>query len=61
MQLTRKCVYVDEPAGERLDAALQLKQRECRWHQLEDDRAVFDLGAQRVERQFPPISRCRGR
>ena len=40
---TPKILLVNKPAGERLDAALQLKQRECRRHQLKDDGTVFDL------------------
>ncbi|MNL69761.1 hypothetical protein D3C87_1946630 [compost metagenome] len=32
--------------GERLDGVLQLQKRKILRHQFEDDRAVFDLGAQ---------------
>ena len=39
-------LFVDQPPGERLDAALQLQQRERIRHQLEHDRMVFDLGPQ---------------
>lgn len=41
-----KVRLVDEPAGERLHGSLQLQKREYRRHQLKDDWAVFDLGAQ---------------
>lgn len=40
-----KILLVHEPAGQRLDAALKLKQGETRRHQFEDDGAIFDLGA----------------
>src|SRR5271166_1213673 len=36
--------FVNGEACDRLDAALQLQQREDGWHQLEDDGIVFDLG-----------------
>ena len=39
-------LFVHEPTGKRLDATLELQQREDRLHQFEDDGAVFDLGAQ---------------
>src|SRR5947207_1980283 len=38
------------PPGNRLDGALQLGQRELARHQLEHDRAVFELGAQARDR-----------
>ena len=37
-------------AGQRLDRALQLQQRKRRRHQLEYDRAIFDLAAQPADR-----------
>src|ERR1700730_14593593 len=37
-------LFVQPLAGERLDGALERKQREARRHQLEDDWAVLDLG-----------------
>ena len=42
----RKFCLCNQPPGERLDAALQLQQREGIRHQFEDDRMVFDLGPQ---------------
>ena len=39
-------LLVQQPPGKRLDAALQLQQREGLRHQFEDHGMVFDLGAQ---------------
>ena len=39
-------LFVQMPAGDCLDRALQIGERELRRHQLEHDRAVFHLRAQ---------------
>src|SRR5262249_26050084 len=51
-------LLVKPNAGDRLDSALQFKQRERWWHEFEDDRAIFHLAVQARDgrRQNPAVS-----
>jgi hypothetical protein len=52
-----KILLVQANPGQGLHNALQLKQRECGWEQLEDNRAIFELSPESSQRrgEDPPV------